>query len=147
MCIHYLGHPPYLPPQPPGRTCSALLLSNFVEEKNIKDNKKNVLFLLMWDMDSYTGRFFVLFLCTCVLQPTLVHLYQTSSLLPSPLSHSGLGQFKIIIFTPIQWVHQPHSSFWFPSLSLFLPCMVYCNCFRSVILIWGRMWFLASEPD
>jgi hypothetical protein len=24
--------------------------------------------------------------CTCVLQPTLVHLYQTSSLLPSPLA-------------------------------------------------------------
>jgi hypothetical protein len=30
-------------------------------------------------------RFLVLLLCTCVLEPTLVHLYQTSSLLPGPL--------------------------------------------------------------
>jgi hypothetical protein len=28
MCIHCLGHPPT-----PGRTCSALLFSDFVEEK------------------------------------------------------------------------------------------------------------------
>jgi hypothetical protein len=43
MCIHYLGHLP----QPPGRTCSALLFTNFVEEKTIKDNKKNIAFLLV----------------------------------------------------------------------------------------------------
>jgi hypothetical protein len=45
MCIHYLGHLP--PTPPPGRTCSALLFSDFVEEKNIKDNKKNMAFLLV----------------------------------------------------------------------------------------------------
>jgi hypothetical protein len=49
----------------------------------------------------------------------LVHLYQTSSLFLSPPSHSGLCQFKITIFAPLQW--QPHPSFRFPSLSLFLP--------------------------
>jgi hypothetical protein len=41
-------------------------------------------FLLVWDKDKYTEKFLV-FPCTCVLQPTLVCLYQTSSLFPSPL--------------------------------------------------------------
>jgi hypothetical protein len=40
--------------------------------------------LLVWDEDSYTERFLALLPCTSVLQPKLVHLYQTSSLLPSP---------------------------------------------------------------
>jgi hypothetical protein len=31
-----------------GITCSTLLFSDFVEEKNIKDNKKNTAFLLAW---------------------------------------------------------------------------------------------------
>jgi hypothetical protein len=79
--------------------------------KNIKDNKKNMVFLLVWDKDSYTKRFLALLPCTCVLQPTLVaslpDLFTTSW---SP-SHSGLCQFKITIFSPVQWVHQPHSSF------------------------------------
>jgi hypothetical protein len=72
-------------PSPPGRTCSTLLSSDFVEEKHIKDDKKNIAFLLVWDKDSYIGRFLLLFPCTCVLQPQLIHLKQTSSLLPSPL--------------------------------------------------------------
>jgi hypothetical protein len=42
-------------------------------------------FLLVWDKDRYTGRLFVLFPCICKLHPKLVHLYQTSSLFPSPL--------------------------------------------------------------
>jgi hypothetical protein len=44
-----------------------------------------VAFLLVWDEDSYTGSFLVLFPCTCILQPKLVHLCKTSSLFPSPL--------------------------------------------------------------
>jgi hypothetical protein len=46
----------------------------------LRDNKKDIMFLLMWDKDRYTERFLL-----CVLQPTLVHLYQTSVLLPGPL--------------------------------------------------------------
>jgi hypothetical protein len=42
-------------------------------------------FLLVLDKDRYTGKFLVLFLHICVLQPKLVNLYQTSSLLPSSL--------------------------------------------------------------
>jgi hypothetical protein len=41
--------------------------------------------LLVWEKDSCTERFLALLPCTCVLQPTLVHLYQTSSLLPGHL--------------------------------------------------------------
>jgi hypothetical protein len=36
---------------------------------------KDIAFLLVWDKDSHTERFIVLLLCTCVLQPILVHLY------------------------------------------------------------------------
>jgi hypothetical protein len=41
--------------------------------------------LIVWDKDNNTERFLVLLPCTCVLQPTLVHLYQTSSLFPGSL--------------------------------------------------------------
>jgi hypothetical protein len=41
--------------------------------------------LLVWDKYSYTERFLALLPCTCVLQPELIHLYQTSSLLPGHL--------------------------------------------------------------
>jgi hypothetical protein len=61
MCLHYLPPPPTPPatptptltptfpfyPLPLGRTCITLLFSDFVEEKNIKDNKKNTSFLLV----------------------------------------------------------------------------------------------------
>jgi hypothetical protein len=39
--------------------------------------------LLVWDKDNYTEGFLALLPCTCVLQSELIHLYQTSSLLPS----------------------------------------------------------------
>jgi hypothetical protein len=52
----------------------------------IRDNNKDIAFLLVWDKDNYTERFLVLFPYTSVLQPTLVHLYQTSSLPPGSLS-------------------------------------------------------------
>jgi hypothetical protein len=42
--------------------------------KYIKDYKKNMAFLLVWEEDSYAGRFLVLFPCIYVLQPKLVHL-------------------------------------------------------------------------
>jgi hypothetical protein len=78
------------------------LVLSFCWRKNITVNKKNTAFLLVWDKDRYTGRFFVLFLCKymcihtyvytyirmyvyiCTYIPKLVHLYQTCLLLPSP---------------------------------------------------------------
>jgi hypothetical protein len=41
--------------------------------------------LLIWNKNIYTERFLALLPRTCVLQPTLVHFYQMSSLLPGPL--------------------------------------------------------------
>jgi hypothetical protein len=61
-----------------------------------------LMFLLLLYKDSYTGNFLVLFPCIYVLQTQLVHLYHSSSLLPSPTFHGGLGQFKIIIFICVQ---------------------------------------------
>jgi hypothetical protein len=40
------GAPPLHPPLP-DRTCFTLLFSDFVEEKNIKDNDKNIVLLLV----------------------------------------------------------------------------------------------------
>jgi hypothetical protein len=78
---------PYSPFPPP--TSRQNLFCPFVLQfycrENIRDNKKGTVFLLVSDKDSYTERFLALLPCTCVLQPTLVHLYLTSSLLPSPL--------------------------------------------------------------
>jgi hypothetical protein len=68
-----------------GQNLFHLLVLQFCGREHITDDKKGIAFLLVWDKDSYTERFLALLTCTCVLQPTLVHLYQTSSLLPSPL--------------------------------------------------------------
>jgi hypothetical protein len=45
--IVFAPHPWYHHSLPLGRTCFVLLLSNFIEEKEIKDNKKNMAFLLV----------------------------------------------------------------------------------------------------
>jgi nicotinamide riboside transporter PnuC len=74
-------------PHPPASSqslfCSLVLWFCWIE--NIGDNKKDVAFLLVRDKDSCTEWFLPLLPCTCVLQPTLVPLYQTSSQLASPL--------------------------------------------------------------
>jgi hypothetical protein len=93
----------------------------FCRRKNIKDKKRNMVFLLVGDKDNYTGKFLV-FPCIYVLQPQMVlPVFFTS---PQSPSHGGPSQFKISIFIPVQWAHQPHSSFWFPSLVLSLPYVV-----------------------
>jgi hypothetical protein len=94
LTVYTLFGPP-LPPHPPapGRTCSTFLFSYFLE-KIIKVNK-NMASFVGWDKDSYTGRFHVLFPCICALQPKLVPLYQTSSLLPSPLPTVASDSLKL----------------------------------------------------
>jgi hypothetical protein len=71
------------PPTPQILFCPPVLW--FCRRKNIKDKKRNMAFLLVWDKGSYTRRFLVLFPCIYVLQSQLVHLYQSSSLHSSPL--------------------------------------------------------------
>jgi hypothetical protein len=53
----------------------------FCWRENLRDHKKDIAFLLVWDKDSYTERFLGLPPCTCVLQSSLVHFYQTYLLL------------------------------------------------------------------
>jgi hypothetical protein len=89
--------------------------------ENIRDNKKHIALFLVWDKRGYKERFLALIPHTCVLQPTLVHLYHTSSLLPSPLPI--LPSAKLRLFVHQQGAHQPHLSFRFPFLSLFLLCI------------------------
>jgi hypothetical protein len=108
MCIHLLG-PACFQAEPSLQFCW---------RESIRDNKKDITLLLAWDKDSYTERFLALLPCTCVLQPTLVHLCQTSSLLPGPLPI--VVSVSLRLFAPLQWAHQPHTSFRFPFLSLFL---------------------------
>jgi hypothetical protein len=62
------------------------LVLRFCWRENIRGNKKDILFLLVWGKDSYTERFLALLPFTCELQPTLVHFCQTSSyfLVPFP---------------------------------------------------------------
>jgi hypothetical protein len=62
----------------------------------MRDNKKKDTIFASLDKDSYTERFLVLLPCTCVLQRTLVHLYQTSSLLPGPLPIVASASLRLL---------------------------------------------------
>jgi hypothetical protein len=52
--------------------------------------------LLVRDKESYTERFLALLPCTCVLQLTLVLLYQTSSLFPYPFPIVALASLRLL---------------------------------------------------
>jgi hypothetical protein len=126
------------------------LFSNFVEEEKLA-------FLLVWDKESYRERCLVLFSCACVFQPTLVHLCQTSSQLPSPLPivasaslrliylplySESINHIQVFGFFPFPYSSCAHSPLcaW-PMSKILLH-------FRSIILIRGRTcdcW--PSEPD
>jgi hypothetical protein len=66
-------------------------------------------------------RFLALLPCTCVLKPTLVHLYQTSSLLPSPfptvtsaslrllLHREHISHIQVLGFLPFPYSSHAHS--------------------------------------
>jgi hypothetical protein len=89
------------PPPPPPTSWQSLfcpLVLWFCQRENIGDNKKDIVFILVWDKDSYTERFLVLLPCTCELQPTLVHFYQTSSLLPGPLPIVASASLRLLYF-------------------------------------------------
>jgi hypothetical protein len=135
------------------------LIFRFCWIENMKDKKKNMAFLLIWNKDNYTKRFLELLPRTFVLQPVLGHLYQTSSLLPGPLPIVASVSLRLIYSLLYREDYKPYSSFRFPSLSLFLLCTVspqcvihvqqyYCNCFKSIICIWWRTRaFWPFSPD
>jgi hypothetical protein len=58
-------HPPFLQCQPHPTLQSLFhpLVFPFCRRKNIRDNQRNMVFLLIWDKGSYTRRFLVFFPC------------------------------------------------------------------------------------
>jgi hypothetical protein len=104
MFIHCLGHLSPLPPTPALRPpCPFASRQNlfcpllqFCWRENIIDNKKDIAFLLAWDKDGYIERFLALLPCICVLQPRLIHLYQTSSVLPGPLPIVASASLRLL---------------------------------------------------
>jgi hypothetical protein len=132
MCIHCLGHLSPLPPfplltSPPPLFCPLVL--RFCWRENIRDNRKDIVFLLVWDKDSYTERFLVLLPRTCALQPTLVHFYQTSSLLPSPLPIVASASLRLLYLL----VYNGHISY--IQVFGFLP-FPYLSQTRSPLGVW-----------
>jgi hypothetical protein len=93
MCIHCLGHFSSLSPAHPHLPHTSIIsrqnafchLLQFCWREDISNKKKDILFSLVWGKDSYTERFLTWLPCTSVLQPELIHLYLTSSLLPGHL--------------------------------------------------------------
>jgi hypothetical protein len=88
MCIHCLGHLSPLPPVPSpsshpltSRQNLFCPLLQFCWREKYTIIRKTA-FLLVWHKDSDTEKFLALLPCTYVLQPELVHFYQTSSVLP-----------------------------------------------------------------
>jgi hypothetical protein len=57
--------------------------------------------LLVWDKNSYTERLLALLPCTCVLQTTFVHLYQTSSVFSGPLPI--VASFSLRLLYPLPY--------------------------------------------
>jgi hypothetical protein len=70
----------------------------FYWRENIRDNKKDLAFLLAWDKGSNTEIVLVLLPYTCVLQPKSVHLYHTSSLLPGHFSTVASVSFRLFCY-------------------------------------------------
>jgi hypothetical protein len=100
----------------------------FCWRENIRDNKKDIAFLLAWDKGSYTEipNIGSMHICiTTQIGSSVPDLFTTSR---SP-SQSDLCQFKITLFTPLQWAHQTLSSFRFPTFP-------YSSCMCSPLSMW-----------
>jgi hypothetical protein len=108
-----------------------------------------MVFLLIWDKNSYTGRFLVLFPCIDVLQPQVVHLYQSTSLSLSPLPIVALANLRLLYsflysehishmqvlgFLPLPY---PYSAQ--PSLSVTLRCALRLRWCSPVLSIYLQM--------
>jgi hypothetical protein len=87
--------------------------------------------LLAWDKDSYTERFLALLPCTGVLQSKLVHLYQTSSLLPSHLPIVVFAYLSLLYL----FLYSGHINHFQVLGSLPFP---YSSCTCSPLSVWPR---------
>jgi hypothetical protein len=113
--------------------CTSVLQSlilQFCWRESIGDNRKDIALLLVWDNDNYTEWFLALLPCTCALLPTLVCLYQTSSLLPGPLPIVGSASLRLL-YSFLYSEHINHIQFlgflYFPHIS--------CAC--SPLSVWS----------
>jgi hypothetical protein len=86
-------------------------------------------FCLVGDRDSYTEGFPALLPCTCVLQPTLVHLYQTSSLLPGHLPTVASANLRLLYLLTYS------ENISHIQVLGFLPCP-YSSQMRSALSVW-----------
>jgi hypothetical protein len=93
-CVHYLSHSPL--PHISRKNLFCPLILQLCWRENIRNNKKNIMFLLAGDKDSYAERFLMLLPCICMLIVILVHLYQTSSLLPNPLPILASASLRLL---------------------------------------------------
>jgi hypothetical protein len=135
--------PPPTTPNPPASRQNLFhsLALRFCWKDNIRDNK-DIVFLLIWEKDSYTERFLALLPCTYVLQPTLLHLYQTSSLLPSPLpivASASLRLLYSLLYSELINHIQVLGFLPFPySSSVYSPLSVWPMANNILPPIWGR---------
>jgi hypothetical protein len=101
-CIYIVSATPHTHTHTSRQNLFHPFVLQFCRRKNIRDTKKDIVLLLVLDKDSYTERFLALLPCTCVLQTTLVHLCQTSSLLPGPLpieASANLRLFYLLLYS------------------------------------------------
>jgi hypothetical protein len=112
---------------PSGQILFHLLVLQICWRKNIKDKKKNIVFLLIWDKDSYTGRC-MLWPCIYVVQPKLVHFYQTSSLLSGPLPIVASASLKFLYSMSTSTTFKFLVSFPFLILPVHVLPLVYDPC-------------------
>jgi hypothetical protein len=153
MCVYIVWATPRL-------RCGLNLFSPlvlwFCWRENISENKKDTVFLLVWDKDVYTERFLALLPCTCVLQPTLVHLYQTVSLLPGPLPivtsaslrllysllySENINHFQVLGFLPFPYSSCVHSPLSVSLMSNYITALFWVYNLHMM----GNMWW-PSEP-
>jgi hypothetical protein len=100
-------------PQPPtsGQNLFPLLFSNFVRKKPIKDDKKNMALLLVWDKDSYMGRFLVLF-----------HAYMYYN--PNWFISTSILHYTLLLF-PYMWIFHMYSWLHWGIFLLFQFCWIF----------------------
>jgi hypothetical protein len=113
-------------PVPP--SCSLILL-----KKNIRDNKKDIAFFssLRWRQlyREIPRQLYRLLPCICVWQCTLVHLYQTSLLLHSPIPIVASASLRLL-YSLLYNEHINHIQV------LGFLSFPYSSCVRSPLSVW-----------
>jgi hypothetical protein len=157
-CVYIVWDSSLPPPTTSRQNLFHPLVLWFCWREDISDNKKDIAFLLVWDKDSYTERFLALLPCTCVLQPELIPLYQTASLLSGHLPivasaslrllylllyNGHINHIQVLGFLPFPYSSSTHSPLSVWPVSNNITAFV----LDLLIHIWGRTYdFWPSEP-